>query len=90
MRYVYELVKAWYNLGKIDDDDWKSFCTLALEAAFEEPEDECDCDGECHHCGDPCCYNHPEYGVEDMPPEMEEEPLRSILDMFRMALSFDE
>jgi hypothetical protein len=32
-----------------------------------ECEDEGDCDGKCEGCGDPCCYNHPEYAPEDMP-----------------------
>ena len=48
-----------------------------------ECEDEGDCDGKCEGCGDSCCYNHPEYGVEDMLAELEE----PIGDMLRRIFS---
>ena len=46
---------------------------------------EAKCDSTCHKCGNGWCYNHPEYGVEDVPPETED-----IFGMFRKIFGFDE
>lgn len=36
MTKVYELVKDWYEVGTINEEEWKEFCVVCLENLMEE------------------------------------------------------
>ena len=61
------------------------------DTPFAECEDEGDCDDKCECCGDPCCYNHPEYAPEDMPlsDEDREEMAMRLTEFFNDLLGFN-
>ena len=62
-------IEVFKDPDALKDEDTKH---EIFDAPKVECEDEGDCDGKCEGCGDPCCYNHPEYAPEDMPPSDEE------------------
>jgi hypothetical protein len=67
-----------------DPDALKDADTTHVVSDTPFAEDEGDCDGKCEGCGDPCCYNHPEYAPEDMPlsDEDKEEMAMSLAEFF--------
>jgi hypothetical protein len=36
MERVYDLVKYWYEIHRIDENEWQAFCETMLEALMEE------------------------------------------------------